>query len=236
MRVLSPQALAHWGLQRNTELVKGRREDWERISLLQRRLLAVTAAGDGNSSGDGSGSKQVGGKDGAGVLKDLDARTVAAKFAWYVEQYEKTYDIEEYAERLKAFALTLREIHHHEEDHKVGLNRFSDWTSDEFEAYQTYKPSPKRHAPQTHKTTGKPLPTEVDWRKEGLVADVKDQGSCGSCWLRAFLVLAHGHVFNGVCVAGSSSSIISGQTHAPAAAIIASVCKKDAKELDAMRC
>ena len=61
-------------------------------------------------------------------------------------------------------------------------------------------------------------------------------GSCGSCWLRAFLVLAHGHVFNGVCVAGSSSSIISGQTHAPAAAIIASVCKKDAKELDAMRC
>ena len=115
-------------------------------------------------------------------LKDLDARTVAAKFAWYVEQYEKTYDIEEYADRLKAFARTLKEIHQHEEDHKVGLNKFSDWTSDEFEAYQKYKPSPKRHAPQTHKTTGKPLPTEVDWRKEGLVADVKDQGSCGSCW------------------------------------------------------
>jgi hypothetical protein len=122
------------------------------------------------------------GKDGAGVLKDLDAKTIAAKFAWYVEQFEKTYDIEEYAERLKAFSVTLREIHQHEEDHKVGLNKFSDWTSDEFEAYQKYKPSMKRHAPQTHKTSGKPLPTDVDWRKDGLVADVKDQGSCGSCW------------------------------------------------------
>merc|ERR1712216_287112 len=30
--------------------------------------------------------------------------------------------------------------------------------------------------------TGKPLPTEVDWRQQGLVADVKDQGSCCSCW------------------------------------------------------
>ena len=124
------------------------------------------------------------GKGGSGVYKgpELDAKTIAAKFAWYVEQFEKTYDIEEYAERLKAFSVTLREIQRHDEAHKVGLNRFSDWTAEEFEAYQRYKPSTKRHAPQTHKTSGKPLPTEVDWRQQGLVADVKDQGSCGSCW------------------------------------------------------
>ena len=67
------------------------------------------------------------GKDDHGVYKgELDAKTIAAKFAWYVEQYEKTYDIEEYADRLKAFARTLKEIHQHEEDHKVGLNKFSD--------------------------------------------------------------------------------------------------------------
>lgn len=123
------------------------------------------------------------GKDDHGVFRGEDAAAVAAKFARFVNEFDKRYaSVEEYAERLRAFAQTLRVLRAHDGAHEVGLNKFSDWTEQQFAAYQTYKPSLKKHAPSTHVKSKGALPTEVDWRKQGLVADVKDQKSCGSCW------------------------------------------------------
>ncbi|KAG9453764.1 hypothetical protein H6P81_006668 [Aristolochia fimbriata] len=69
--------------------------------------------------------------------------------------------------------------------YKLGVNQFTDLTNEEFKAYYStglIKPS---HQPRT--TSFKyqnftQVPSTMDWRKQGAVTSIKNQGQCGSCW------------------------------------------------------
>lgn len=68
----------------------------------------------------------------------------------------------------------------------LGLNEFADLSSSEFR--QRMNGARRPHNSSEGRGGGfrrfrrSQLPDSVDWREKGIVSEVKDQGSCGSCW------------------------------------------------------
>jgi cathepsin L len=49
--------------------------------------------------------------------------------------------------------------------------------------------------PNYHVSTGGNIPNYVDWRTQGIVNQIQDQGSCGSCYAYSALAAIEGQYF-----------------------------------------
>lgn len=119
-------------------------------------------------------------------------------FEDYLQDFNKRYEYEseEYNTRKQRFEENLASIiafNNAGHSYKKGINRNTDMTIEEFKGSQLglQKAMKKRNNPmfrnlltKTHVATSalQDLPASVDWRKQGVVSPVKDQGECGSCW------------------------------------------------------
>ncbi|KAG4929550.1 hypothetical protein JHK82_046614 [Glycine max] len=121
------------------------------------------------------------------VLDVIGQSRHALSFARFARRHGKRYrSVDEIRNRFRIFSDNLkliRSTNRRSLTYTLGVNHFADWTWEEFTRH-------KLGAPQNcsatlkgnHRLTDAVLPDEKDWRKEGIVSQVKDQGNCGSCW------------------------------------------------------
>jgi cathepsin L len=113
-------------------------------------------------------------------------------FINWMQEHKKSYNAAEFRYRFRVFQNNLDYVDSFNAANlgfQLGMNKFGDLTNEEYRnLYCGYRMAEnmtehyKYHRPTSVYIAPSALPTSWDWRQQGAVTHVKDQGQCGSCW------------------------------------------------------
>ncbi|KAK3012218.1 hypothetical protein RJ639_011534 [Escallonia herrerae] len=123
----------------------------------------------------------------------LNEQSMSARHEQWIAHHERVYkDAEEKERRFKIFKDNVERVEAFnagtDKGYKQSVNQFADLTNEEFRASRNgYKrqsslvmSNPKLTSFRYANVTA--VPATIDWRKNGAVTPMKDQGDCGCCW------------------------------------------------------
>ena len=116
-------------------------------------------------------------------------------FTTWMNEYDIKYsDKTEESHRYNIWKENIRTINDHNSgNHKwtQGVNKFTALTFEEFSDLHLMEPQDcsatthnnnKIKLNPSHPLIGADPPQRIDWRDQRIISEVKNQGSCGSCW------------------------------------------------------